>query len=62
VQTSSVGAAYTIHARRTDNGEVEMEVRRGPGAALGKNLVVSWQANYAYDNFKRGAIRLVDSP
>src|SRR5262249_38961590 len=34
-------AAYTVTARRY-NGEVDVEVRRAPGAALGKQLTVSW--------------------
>jgi len=34
-------AAYTVTARRY-NGEVDVEVKRAPGAALGKALSVSW--------------------
>lgn len=37
-------AAYTVTARRY-NGEVDVEVRRAPGAALGKDLTVSWSCD-----------------
>jgi hypothetical protein len=43
-QDKAEGAAYTLTARRRDNGEVEVQVRRGPGAALGQALAVSWRA------------------
>jgi hypothetical protein len=42
-QAKAEGAAYTLTARRRDNGEVEVQLRRGQGAALGKELTVSWQ-------------------
>jgi hypothetical protein len=42
-QEAEKGAAYTLTARRRDNGEVEVQLRRGPGAALGKELTVSWE-------------------
>jgi hypothetical protein len=41
------GAAYTLTARRWD-GELDVEVRRSPGAALGKALTVSWRCNLAW--------------
>src|SRR5262245_31808099 len=34
-------AAYTVTARRY-NGEVDVQVKRAPGAALGKQLTVGW--------------------
>ena len=42
-------AAYTVTARRY-NGEVDLEVRRAPGAALGRQLTVGWtyDAGHAY--------------
>jgi hypothetical protein len=44
-QQGAEGAAYTLTARRRDSGEVELRLRRGPGAALGKALSVSWSAD-----------------
>jgi hypothetical protein len=41
------GASYTLTARRWD-GEVDIEVRRSSGAALGKVLTVSWRSDPAY--------------
>jgi hypothetical protein len=41
-------AAYTVTARRWDGGEVDVEVRRAPGAALGKALSVRWKSNPGY--------------
>jgi hypothetical protein len=46
-QAAPEGAAYTVTARRWD-GELDVEVRRAPGAALGKALTVSWQGNLNY--------------
>jgi hypothetical protein len=46
-QGAPEGAAYTVTARRWD-GELDVEVRRAPGAALGKALTVSWQGNLNY--------------
>jgi hypothetical protein len=43
-QKAPEGAAYTVTARRWGGGEVDVEVRRAPGAALGRELNVSWQA------------------
>jgi len=40
-------AAYAVTARRY-NGEVDVEVRRAPGAALGKELSVSWKADFGH--------------
>jgi hypothetical protein len=37
-------AAYTVTARRYA-GEVDVEVRRAPGATLGKELTVSWRGD-----------------
>jgi hypothetical protein len=41
------GAAYTLTARRWD-GEVDVEVRRAPGATLNKALTVTWRSNLVY--------------
>jgi hypothetical protein len=43
-QRTEEGAAYTLTARRAGT-EVEAHLRRGPGAALGKELTVSWQGS-----------------
>jgi hypothetical protein len=40
-------AAYAVTARRYA-GEVDVEVRRTPGAALGKALTVSWQCDLGH--------------
>lgn len=45
-QATAHAAAYTIRASRADNGEVDIQVRRGPGAALDKSLGLSWQSNH----------------
>ena len=38
--------------RRVDvTGELDVEVRRAPGAALGKALTVSWTSNLGYGRF-----------
>jgi hypothetical protein len=37
------GAAFTVRATRAASGEVEVQVRRGPGATLGKTVSVGWQ-------------------
>lgn len=50
---SGTGAAYTVRAKRTANGEIEVDLRRGAGAALGKAVSLSWAANL---NQGRGAI------
>jgi hypothetical protein len=42
-------AAYSVTARRYDGGEVDVEVRRSPGAALGKELTVSWRSHLVYE-------------
>jgi hypothetical protein len=47
------GAAYTLTARRWD-GEVDVEVRRAPGAALGKELTISWKSRLVYGGGLRG--------
>jgi hypothetical protein len=39
------GAAFTVTARRWDGGEVDVEVKRAPGAALGQALTLSWTSN-----------------
>jgi hypothetical protein len=44
-QDAPEGAAYTVTARRWGGGEVDVEVRRAPGAALGKALTVNWRCN-----------------
>src|SRR5207249_539769 len=46
-QETDSGAAYTVTARRRDNGTVDVLLRRGPGAALGKELTVSWSVGVA---------------
>ena len=46
-QRGPEGASYTVTARRWD-GEVEVEVRRSRGAALGKELVVGWRSDLGY--------------
>jgi hypothetical protein len=46
-QAAPEGAAYTVTARRWD-GELDVEVKRAPGAALGKALTVSWKGNLGY--------------
>jgi hypothetical protein len=40
-------AAYTVTARRWD-GELDVQVRRAPGAALGQALTVSWKCHLAW--------------
>jgi hypothetical protein len=47
-QDKAEGAAYTVTARRWAGGEVDVEVRRAPGAALGRALTVSWRCNPAW--------------
>lgn len=42
---SSTGAAYTVQAKRAANGEVEVQLRRGAGAQLGKAVSLSWESN-----------------
>jgi hypothetical protein len=49
-QKAPEGAAYTVTARRWD-GELDVELRRAPGAALGKALSVSWQSNIGHGHF-----------
>lgn len=46
-QAAPEGAVYTVTARRWD-GELDVEVRRAPGAAMGKALTVSWRSNLNY--------------
>jgi hypothetical protein len=41
------GAAFTVTARRWD-GELDVQVRRAPGAALGKALTVNWKCYLAW--------------
>jgi hypothetical protein len=41
------GAAYTVTARRWD-GELDVEVKRAPGAAMGQALTVSWKSSLNY--------------
>jgi hypothetical protein len=55
-QESSTGAAYTVTARRGDNGLVVVELRRAAGATLGKSLSISWQSNL--NNIEFGIKRL----
>jgi hypothetical protein len=38
----TTGAAYTVTTRRKDNAEVDVQVRRGAGAAMGKTITVYW--------------------
>jgi hypothetical protein len=44
-QASSVGAAYIVVARRGENGQVDIQLRRGAGATLGKTFTLTWQSN-----------------
>jgi hypothetical protein len=44
-QQGATGAAYTVTARRGDNNQVDIELRRAAGAALGKTVSISWQSN-----------------
>jgi hypothetical protein len=41
-QDSATGASYTVTAKRGDNGQVNVELRRAAGATLGKNLTIQW--------------------
>jgi hypothetical protein len=43
---SAEGAAYTVKARRKSNGDVELQLQRGPGAALDKAMSVSWASSF----------------
>jgi len=43
-QEADSGAAYTVTARRRGDGTVDVLLRRSPGAALGKELTLSWGA------------------
>jgi hypothetical protein len=56
-QDAPEGAAYTVVARRWE-GEVEVQVRRSRGVALGKNLTISWRSNVGY-GYGRG-VRLLE--
>jgi hypothetical protein len=38
-------AAYTVTATRYAGGEVDIQVRRAPGATLGKALTVTWKSD-----------------
>jgi len=53
-QKAPEGAAYTVTARRWD-GELDVEVRRAPGAGLGKALTVSWRGNLGYGAASSGS-------
>jgi hypothetical protein len=44
-------AAYAVLARRWDGDEVDVAVRRAPGAALGKVLNVSWRSDLGHGRF-----------
>jgi len=44
-QKAAEGVAYTVTARRWGGGEVDVEVRRAPGAALGRELKVHWRGD-----------------
>jgi hypothetical protein len=46
-QNAPERAAYTVTARRWD-GELDVEVKRAPGAALGQALTVSWKCHLAW--------------
>lgn len=45
-QAGAAGAAYTIQAKRTSNGDIDIQLRRGRGAALEKSLGLSWESEY----------------
>jgi hypothetical protein len=47
------GAAYTLTARRWE-GEVDIEIRRASGAAMRKELTVSWKSRLVYGGGLRG--------
>jgi hypothetical protein len=55
-QEAEEGAAYTLTARRRAGGDVEVQLRRGPGAALGKELTVSWQGGVVFGQDLDGLI------
>ena len=44
-QSGPEGAAYTLTARRYAGGEVDVELKRSAGAALGQALTVSWKCD-----------------
>jgi hypothetical protein len=41
-------AAYTVTATRWAGGEVDVEIRRAPGATLGKALTVTWKSDLGH--------------
>src|SRR5262249_20714228 len=51
-QDGATGAAYTLNAKRADNGEIDLQVVRAAGAAMGKTMTVTWSADYG-----RGKLR-----
>jgi len=52
-QEGGEGAAYTVTAKRRDNGQVDVELRRAAGAKLGKSVSVSWQSQLDHIRWKR---------
>jgi hypothetical protein len=44
-QQAATGAAYTVKAERRANGDVDVHLQRGAGAALAKTMTVSWVGN-----------------
>jgi hypothetical protein len=53
-QERAEGAAYVVQARRRANGEVEIDLRRGAGAKLGKSLSVNWTSDLNNGRFFGG--------
>jgi hypothetical protein len=47
-------AAYTVTTRRWGGGEVDVEVRRAPGASLGRELTVNWRGDLGWGDFDEG--------
>jgi hypothetical protein len=48
VQDAPERAAYTVTATRWAGGEVDIQVRRAPGAALPKALTVTWSSDVGH--------------
>jgi hypothetical protein len=43
-QDGPTGAAYIVCAKRGENGQVDVELRRAPGATQGKSLSLTWHS------------------
>jgi hypothetical protein len=57
VQEGAAGAAYTVTAKRGENGQVDVELRRAAGAKLGKSVSISWQSNLDNIRWKMRALK-----